>query len=208
MPVFITCLHFFHLLRRHFPLSAKTQESTEKHIRPKIWHLASSNLQLSTFNLEPSVATTCIHAFHVCNSFHSRFSRQKHFPFNPLFFFVSSRENDGRAQIHLNPPNLVNPVKKSALLEFSFMVENIDFSSPEPSAIDPDRSQLLDPQHQSTFDRFLKSTANRNTSAQCHAGHPNSRQRSGLRRSHVALLRPSPNVTTPLCRPSLSRTDT
>ena len=72
------------------------------------------------------------------------------------------------------------------------MVENIDFSSPEPSAIDPDRSQLLDPQHQSTFDRFLKSTANRNTSAQCHAGHPNSRQRSGLRRSHVALLRPSP----------------
>ena len=50
-------------------------------------------------------------------------------PHNPSFFhsfaaFAPSRENDGRAQIHLNPPNLVNPVKKSALLEFSLMVEN------------------------------------------------------------------------------------
>src|SRR5688572_7864329 len=89
MPVFITFLHFFHLLRGHLPLSAKTQDSTEKHDRPKIWRLASSNLQLSTFNLEPSVATPCIHDFHVCKSLHSRFSRQKNFPFNSLFFFVS-----------------------------------------------------------------------------------------------------------------------
>jgi hypothetical protein len=38
---------------------------------------------------------------------------------------VSSRENDdGRAEIHLNPANPVNPVKKSVALEFSYMVEN------------------------------------------------------------------------------------